>query len=685
MSDQPINPERDDAPGAGESDRAAASDKPAEKADGDAGSSPDTADEDSRQYRRPWTLLIWLLAIALVGPGASSAEQIATSDQPISPERDDAPGAGESDRAATSDKPAEKADGDAGSGPGTADEDSRQYRRPWTLLIWLLAIALVGPGASSAEQIATSDQPISPERDDAPGAGESNRAATFEKPAERADGDAGFAPDTADEDSRQHRRPWMLLSELLVISLLVFRTSDKPAEKADEDASSGPDTADEESRQSDQPLERDDTSGAGESDRVAAFDKPAQKADEDASSGPDTADEESRQSDQPIERDDASGAGESDRAAAFDKPAQKADEDAGSGSDKAHEESRQRRRPWILLIGLLVIALLILAGVYYWWSTRNIESTDDAYTDGRAITIAPRVAGEVISLDVTDNQFVKQGQALIHIDPRQYKIDRAQAQGALATAEGQYAGQQLAAEVGRKNFPAQLEQAKAQLESAKASLAKAQADYNRQLSLHKQATTQQDVDQAATALWQAQAQVMLAEAQVKQNSPVPQLIGQTDAQVKQLKGQVEQAQARLDQTDLNLSWTTVAAPQDGWITKRNVEKGNYVVAGQQIFSIVTPEVWITANFKETQLTNMRPGQPVKISIDAYPALDVRGHVDSIQRGSGSRFTAFPPENATGNFVKIVQRVPVKIVIDSGLSQDIVLPLGISVVPTVTVR
>ena len=153
----------------------------------------------------------------------------------------------------------------------------------------------------------------------------------------------------------------------------------------------------------------------------------------------------------------------------------------------------------------------------------------------------------------------------------------------------------------------------------------------------------------------------------------------------QLKGQVEQAQARLDQALLNLSWTVVTAPQDGWITKRNVDVGDYVTVGQQIFSIVTPEVWITANFKESQLDRMRPGQPATIKLDAYPHLDLRGHVDSIQLGSGSKFTAFPPENATGNFIKIVQRVPVKIVIDKGLDPNLPLPLGISAVPTVDVR
>jgi membrane fusion protein, multidrug efflux system len=354
-------------------------------------------------------------------------------------------------------------------------------------------------------------------------------------------------------------------------------------------------------------------------------------------------------------------------------------------NEQADEAARRKRSPRIVVIGVVVILLLVVGGLYYWITTRDLESTDDAYTDGRAVTIAAQVAGTVVSLDVNDNQFVKKDQVLIHIDPRQYINDRDQAEGALATAKAQYEGQQLGAEIARKNFPALFEQAQAQLASNNANLAKARADYDRQLSLSKQATSQQDIDAATAALKQAEAQVALAKAQVTENSPVPQRIGQTDTQVGQLKGQVEQAQARLDQANLNLSWTEVKAPQDGWITKRNVEMGNYIIAGQQIFSIVAPEVWITANFKESQLASMRRGQPVRIRIDAYPSLDLRGHVDSIQLGSGSKFTAFPPENATGNFVKVVQRVPVKIVIDSGLNPDIPLPLGISAEPTVTVR
>jgi multidrug resistance efflux pump len=161
------------------------------------------------------------------------------------------------------------------------------------------------------------------------------------------------------------------------------------------------------------------------------------------------------------------------------------------------------------------------------------------------------------------------------------------------------------------------------------------------------ATTQQDVDAAAAALRQAQAQVLQAEAQVVQAEPVPQQIGQADTQVGQLKGQVEQAKARLDQALLNLSWMVVTAPQDGWITKRNVEVGDYVTVGQQIFSIVTPEVWITANFKESQLDRMRPGQPATIKLDAYPHLDLRGHVGSVMPPASS-----PLPGASGSLLPI---------------------------------
>ncbi|MDX7952021.1 HlyD family secretion protein [Lichenihabitans sp. Uapishka_5] len=357
----------------------------------------------------------------------------------------------------------------------------------------------------------------------------------------------------------------------------------------------------------------------------------------------------------------------------------KQDEDAKS------QEQRKKRRPTVLIIVAVVALLAIAGGLYYYLSNRGKVETDDAYTDGNVVSIAPQVSGEVVSLDVNDNQFVHKGDPLIHIDPRQYQFTLEQQQGSLDTTNAQVVNQKLGVEIAKKNFPAGLQLAKANLESAQATLALQKQNYDRQKSLPKQATTQQEVDTATSNQQAAQAQVDQAEARVTQAEPVQQNIAQSQQQVSQLQGQIEQAKGRVDQANLNIEWTVLRAPQDGWVTRRNVNKGNYVSAGTQIMSLVTTDLWVTANFKETELDGMRAGQQVAISIDAYPDLTLRGHVDSIQRGSGSKFSAFPAENATGNFIKIVQRVPVKIVIDSGTKPDEPLPLGISVVPSVMLK
>ncbi len=384
---------------------------------------------------------------------------------------------------------------------------------------------------------------------------------------------------------------------------------------------------------------------------------------------------------------------DSEPAQSREQPADKKQDGGKGGEDKRKQEEtdrkqdqrRARARPFVRIAMVVVLVALIAGGIYYWQSTKDIETTDDAYTDGRAVTISPRVTGQVVSLDVNDNQFVHQGDPLIHIDPRQYEASLEQAQGQLAASQGQYAAAGHALDVAQVNFPARLESARAQLLDAQANLFKAQTDYKRQQSIPRAATSGQQIDYATAALRSAEAQVASAQAAVQQAAPVKPNIAQSNAQVKQLQGSVSQADANLTQAKLNLEWSIVRAPQDGWITRRNVEKGNYVTPGQQIFSIVSPEVWITANFKENQLARMRAGQHVKLSIDAYPALKLTGHIDSVQLGSGSKFTAFPPENATGNFVKIVQRVPVKIDIDSGLDPHLPLPLGISVDPTVDLK
>ena len=356
-----------------------------------------------------------------------------------------------------------------------------------------------------------------------------------------------------------------------------------------------------------------------------------------------------------------------------------------AGDDKGQDSQKKKSSPWIKIIAALVIVLLIIGGVFYYLSTMNLENTDDAYTDGRSITISPKISGYAVQLLVNDNQRVKAGDVLAKIDDRDYITARDQARGALELAQAQKKASEYGSAIARKNFPARLLQAQGQLQQAQGQLFQAQTDFKRQHTVEKAATSQQSVDQSTAQLQLAQGQVAAAQAQVEQAEPVKENIGQTDTQVSQNDAQVIQAQAQLAQAELNLSYTIITAPQDGWITKRNLEVGNYLQAGASVFSIVTPDVWVTANFKESQLNRMRPGQKVALEVDAYPGLKLKGHVDSIQLGSGSRFTAFPPENATGNFVKIVQRVPVKVVIDSGLDPSIPLPLGISVVPTVTLK
>jgi membrane fusion protein (multidrug efflux system) len=288
----------------------------------------------------------------------------------------------------------------------------------------------------------------------------------------------------------------------------------------------------------------------------------------------------------------------------------------------------------------------------------------------------------VTVLAVNDNQFVHKGDLLIEIDPRQYQAAREQAAGQVKATEAQLANARVALDKERVTAPAQLLSAQGQWAQAQAQLTQTKAEYHRQHSVDQAATTQQNVDRANASFEQANGQVQQAEAQMREAELVTQNIAQAEAQVAQLEGQLEQARGNLAQAELNFGYAHVTAPQDGWVTKRNVEIGDFAQVGVPIVAIVSPDIWVTANFKENQLDRMRPGQRVDMSVDGYPSLVLKGHVDSIQLGSGSRFSAFPAENATGNFVKIVQRVPVKIVIDSGLDPNLPLPLGISVVPTV---
>jgi membrane fusion protein, multidrug efflux system len=364
--------------------------------------------------------------------------------------------------------------------------------------------------------------------------------------------------------------------------------------------------------------------------------------------------------------------------------AENAQENDNKPKEPTPQQRAQRRRGFIIA-GVLALVLVILGIAWYLIFDRGRESTDDAYTDGRAIGIAAKVSGYVITLAVNDNQFVHAGDLLVQIDPSDYRTALSQAQGQLTQVRAQLESARLNAQVSRTAQPSDLASAQATLDTARANYEKAMADLERQRKVDPRATTQTQTDQISTAEKAASSQVRDAEARLRTARLAPQNIAIAQSQVEALEAQVTVAEAQVQQAQLNLGYTELRAAQDGRVTKRNVERGDYVQPGESLMSLVTPDVWVTANFKEGQLTDMRPGQPVKITVDAYPQLKLHGHVDSVQMGSGSRFTAFPTENATGNFVKVVQRVPVKIDIDSGLPTDWTLPLGLSVAPTVDER
>ena len=343
-------------------------------------------------------------------------------------------------------------------------------------------------------------------------------------------------------------------------------------------------------------------------------------------------------------------------------------------------EKPKSRLPIIILIVVAVLALI--GGLIYWFMTRNQVDTDDAYTEGNAVSIAPKVSGYVVENRINDNVFVHAGDLLLKIDPRDYIVARDQAQASLDAALAQQATAEVDLQTTRVRAPANLAQAEAQLAQAHASLDQSENDSKRQHGVDPRATTQTNLDQATTAVRSNAANVKSAQAQVAVAALVKETIQTAEATLLQRKAQVEQARANLAQAQLNLSYTEVRAPQDGQITRRNVDQGTFAQAGQQVFYLVTRDVWVVANFKETQLDRMRVGQFVDVKVDAYSQLHLSGHVESIQGGSGARFTAFPAENATGNFVKIVRRVPVKIVIDHGLEHWPFLPLGLSAELTV---
>lgn len=323
--------------------------------------------------------------------------------------------------------------------------------------------------------------------------------------------------------------------------------------------------------------------------------------------------------------------------------------------DGKKKKSRKKKR---FMVGLPIFLILIIAFVVYAINESKFQSTDDAYVETHAVQIAPKVTGQVVEMYVQDNQQVKEGDLVAQIDPVDYKVKLSEVDARYETALYKQKA------------------AKATFGAANSEIALAKKNLDRYTALYNDgAVSKQDLDNAKTTFENANAKL----TQASQNLLSSSNNRVADAELKQLAALKKQA-------ELNLSYSKIYAPQSGYVTSKTIEKGAYVQVGQPVFMIVPANVWVVANFKESQLTNMKVGQDAEILVDAYPGKIFKGKIDSIQRSSGAKSSLFPPENAVGSFVKIVQRIPVKIVFTENINpqQYNIIP-GMSVVPRIRVK
>jgi membrane fusion protein, multidrug efflux system len=327
-------------------------------------------------------------------------------------------------------------------------------------------------------------------------------------------------------------------------------------------------------------------------------------------------------------------------------------------------------------------AVFALVLVIYFFIHAGEQSTDDAALEAHIMTISPKVSGYVKAIHIEDNKLVKAGDVMIEIDPTDYEIKRDHARAALESAEAAFKASSHNLDTTKISAPSSLEAATAEVDAAEANWKKAAADLKRMKALSKEARSREQLDAAIAAEKTALSTVEDAKAKLRSAKTAPKLIASAKSSSDNLAAQVKQAKADLAQAEQDLANTKIIAPHDGKITKRSVELGDYVQSAQQLGYVVGAEQWVIANFKETQLKHMRAGDKAVITVDAFSSLKLQGKVDSIQAGTGARFSTFPPENATGNFVKIVQRVPVKILLDSQIDPSLPAGAGMSVIATV---
>jgi membrane fusion protein (multidrug efflux system) len=394
------------------------------------------------------------------------------------------------------------------------------------------------------------------------------------------------------------------------------------------------------------------------------------------------------------------------------------------------------------ILVVIVVLILISGGYLFWLHLAKFESTDDAQVDGQVHAISSRINGHVIEVKVEDEQQVKAGDVLVVLDPKDYEVAVAKARADLADAVATYQSStsdipitsvntkstlttansaRLDASAGVAGTERQMGAARARLTTAQANVRVAEANFTKatqdveryKLLVSKDEISKQQYDQAVAAMEaaratldaqnamvneatqniqiaeknieQAQTRVQQANAQIQAALTGPDQVKVTQAKALSAAAKVDQQRAMLDQAELNLKYTTIVAPVDGVVGKKSVAEGQNISPGQELMAVVPLEnLWITANFKETQLGKMRVGQPVKIKVDAY-GREYTGKVLRIAGASGAKFSLLPPENATGNYVKVVQRIPVRIALDPGQDNDHLLRQGMSVTPTVQLQ
>jgi membrane fusion protein, multidrug efflux system len=361
--------------------------------------------------------------------------------------------------------------------------------------------------------------------------------------------------------------------------------------------------------------------------------------------------------------------------------ARRPDRPAPTPNSQAGARPRKRRRWWLIALIALVVIGAIGGGADWWLHARNWVGTDDAFIDTHTVQVSAQVAGRVKAVLVADNQEVRAGQPLVQLDPADFQAALSQVLANQESAQGQLAQAKAQVPVAQAN----LDQARAQVTVAEAAATNADINLKRDQMLERMgglAVSRQQLDNNtatarsdAASLAAAQQKVAASEAQLALNK----------TQIETAEAGVRAAAAQVAQARLNLSYTAIRAPEAGRITNKTVALGNYVQVGQALTALVPDQVWVTANYKETEIGEMRTGDRVDIYVDAYPGHVFHGKVESLQAGSGAAFSLLPPENATGNYVKVVQRVPVKIVFDGDPSAHWLLGPGMSVEPYVRIR